>query len=158
MKGSPAYSPRRNQGKVGNWGGARSQVKYTGVIPSPPPTPSPPAPTSHPPSSITGTFFHYLAFGDLAVLQLGWERPHLRFRSGNACGEGHSRSRGGLMRTWVFQGNPEDFDIDGYLGSRPAQVVWLVTWYASEIAIGDRVYPHIHMHSQPRDANGGRLA
>jgi 5-methylcytosine-specific restriction endonuclease McrA len=44
------------------------------------------------------------------------------------------------MRTWIFQGNPDDYDIDGYLGSRPAQLVWLVTRYASEIAVGDRVY------------------
>jgi len=44
------------------------------------------------------------------------------------------------MGTWIFQGNPDDYDIDGYLGSRPAQLVWLVTRYASEIIIGDRVY------------------
>jgi hypothetical protein len=40
----------------------------------------------------------------------------------------------------VFQGNPDDYDIDGYLTSRPSQVVWLVTRHASEIAPGDRVY------------------
>lgn len=45
-----------------------------------------------------------------------------------------------LMRTWIFQGNPDDFDIDGYLSSRPPQLVWLVTRYASEVTIGDRVY------------------
>jgi hypothetical protein len=44
------------------------------------------------------------------------------------------------MQTWVFQGNPDEFDIDGYLASRPSQVIWLVTRYASEIAVGDRVY------------------
>jgi hypothetical protein len=44
------------------------------------------------------------------------------------------------MRTWIFQGNPDDYDIDGYLSSRPAQLVWLVTRYASEIAVRDRVY------------------
>jgi 5-methylcytosine-specific restriction endonuclease McrA len=44
------------------------------------------------------------------------------------------------MSTWIFQGNPDDYDIDGYLASRPAQLVWLVTRYASEIAMGDRVY------------------
>jgi hypothetical protein len=44
------------------------------------------------------------------------------------------------MRTWIFQGNPDDYDIDGYLASRPSQVVWLVTRYASEIVPGDRVY------------------
>ena len=44
------------------------------------------------------------------------------------------------MQTWIFQGNPDDYDIDGYLASRPSQVVWLVTRYANEIALGDRVY------------------
>jgi hypothetical protein len=44
------------------------------------------------------------------------------------------------MQTWIFQGNPDDYDIDGYLNSRPAQLDWLVTRYASEIAVGDRVY------------------
>ena len=39
-----------------------------------------------------------------------------------------------------LQGNPDDFDIDGYLASRPSQVFWLVTRYASEMAPGDRVY------------------
>lgn len=44
------------------------------------------------------------------------------------------------MQTWLFQGNPDEYDIDGYLHSRPAQLVWLVTRYASEIAVGDRIY------------------
>jgi hypothetical protein len=44
------------------------------------------------------------------------------------------------MRTWVFQGNPDDYDIDGYLSTRPARLVWLVTRYAAEITVGDRVY------------------
>src|SRR5215831_3618007 len=44
------------------------------------------------------------------------------------------------MRTWIFQGNPDDYDIDSYLDSRPARLTWLVTRYAHEIAIGDRVF------------------
>ncbi len=44
------------------------------------------------------------------------------------------------MQTWIFQGNPDEYDIDAYLSSRPAQVVWLVTRYSSEIQIGDQVY------------------
>lgn len=44
------------------------------------------------------------------------------------------------MTTWIFQGNPDEFDIDGYLASRPPQIVWLVTRYASEMSVGDRVY------------------
>ena len=30
------------------------------------------------------------------------------------------------MQTWIFQGNPDEYDIDGYLASRPAQVVCTV--------------------------------
>ena len=40
----------------------------------------------------------------------------------------------------IFQGNPNDYDIDSYLASRPAEVVWLVTRYADEITMGDRIY------------------
>ena len=42
------------------------------------------------------------------------------------------------MQTWIFQGNPDEYDIDGYLASRPAQVARLVSRYAAEIANGDR--------------------
>lgn len=44
------------------------------------------------------------------------------------------------MKTWIFQANPDEFDIDGYLATRPARVAWLVTRYASEMRLGDRVY------------------
>lgn len=44
------------------------------------------------------------------------------------------------MQTWIFQANPDEYDIDAYLASRPAQLVWLAVRYASEIAVGDRVY------------------
>ena len=44
------------------------------------------------------------------------------------------------MKTWIFQANPDDYDIDDYLASRPAEVVWLVTRYADEVEVGDRVY------------------
>jgi hypothetical protein len=44
------------------------------------------------------------------------------------------------MRTWIFQGNPDEFDLDAYLATAPIQFPWLVTRYANEIDIGDRVY------------------
>ena len=44
------------------------------------------------------------------------------------------------MQTWIFQIDPDEYDIDAFLASRPIRVSWLVTRYASEIAIGDRVY------------------
>src|SRR5262245_10764661 len=50
------------------------------------------------------------------------------------------RVLGVRMRTWIFQGNPDRFDIDGYLAARPAEFLWLVTRYESDISLGDRVY------------------
>ena len=44
------------------------------------------------------------------------------------------------MRTWIFQGNPDDFDLDAYLATAPTQLPWLVTRYGDEIKTGDRVY------------------
>jgi hypothetical protein len=44
------------------------------------------------------------------------------------------------MQTWIFQIDPDEFDIDAFLASRPIRVSWHVTRYASEIAVGDRVY------------------
>ena len=44
------------------------------------------------------------------------------------------------MRTWIFQGNPDRYDIDGYLAARPAELLWLITRYDSDISVGDRVY------------------
>jgi hypothetical protein len=44
------------------------------------------------------------------------------------------------MQTWIFQGNPDHFDIDGYLATWPTQFPWLVTKYANDIQVGDRVF------------------
>ena len=44
------------------------------------------------------------------------------------------------MRDWIFQCNPDDFDIDGYLALGPQEITWLVRRYASEIQPGDLVY------------------
>jgi hypothetical protein len=44
------------------------------------------------------------------------------------------------MRTWIFQGNPDDFDLDAYFATNPIQFPWLVTRYSNEIAVVDRVY------------------
>ena len=37
------------------------------------------------------------------------------------------------MQTWIFQGNPDQFDLDAYLGTSPTQLPWLVTRYAQQI-------------------------
>ena len=44
------------------------------------------------------------------------------------------------MQTWIFQGNPDKFDLDAYLGTSPTQLPWLVTRYAQQIEVGDRVF------------------
>ena len=44
------------------------------------------------------------------------------------------------MQTWIFQGNPDQFDLDAYLATSPTQLPWLVTRYAEQIAVGDRVF------------------
>jgi predicted RNA-binding protein with PUA-like domain len=42
---------------------------------------------------------------------------------------------------WIFQGNPDTFDVDGYLRDL-TKITWTIrqTYYADEIQIGDRVF------------------
>ncbi len=44
------------------------------------------------------------------------------------------------MSSWIFQCNPNEFDIDGYLALGPSEITWLVTRYGREIQPGDVVY------------------
>lgn len=44
------------------------------------------------------------------------------------------------MASWIFQGNPSLFDIDGYLHSTPGAITWLAKQHSKEIAVGDTVY------------------
>ena len=44
------------------------------------------------------------------------------------------------MRTWIFQGNPEVFDIEGYLAASSGLITWTVARYTDRIASGDTVY------------------
>ncbi|WP_296578237.1 EVE domain-containing protein [Phreatobacter sp.] len=44
------------------------------------------------------------------------------------------------MRTFIFQGNPDSFDIDGYMATSPHPVLWYVSHHAREMAVGDRVF------------------
>jgi 5-methylcytosine-specific restriction endonuclease McrA len=60
------------------------------------------------------------------------------------------------MQTWIFQINPDEYDIDAFLASRPIRVSWHVTRYASEIAIGDRVY--LWRNDGSSRANSGIIA
>ena len=44
------------------------------------------------------------------------------------------------MATWLFQGNPDLFDVDGYLTADSETVSWLVRQYGDQVAIGDTVF------------------
>jgi|SRR5688572_4753190 len=44
------------------------------------------------------------------------------------------------MATWIFQANPDVFDIDGYLAVSTGDFRFLVTRYKNELAVGDTVY------------------
>ena len=44
------------------------------------------------------------------------------------------------MRTWIFQGNPDVFDIEGYLANSSGLITWTVSRYSEQISPGDTVY------------------
>lgn len=43
-------------------------------------------------------------------------------------------------RTWIFQGNPNRFDIDEYLSQYPVLIYWRTNRYKKLIEIGDQVF------------------
>lgn len=43
------------------------------------------------------------------------------------------------MATWIFQANPDRFDVDGYLSARH-RISWLAKQHAEDIDLGDVVY------------------
>lgn len=45
-----------------------------------------------------------------------------------------------MARSWLFQGNPDRFDINGFLATRPALTTWIVSRYKREIEPGDQVF------------------
>lgn len=44
------------------------------------------------------------------------------------------------MKSWIFQANPDAFDIDGYLAATPGVMTWLVKQNARQIHTGDSVF------------------
>jgi hypothetical protein len=44
------------------------------------------------------------------------------------------------MSTWIFQANPQQFDLDGYLATGPGEMLWLAKQNAKEMRIGDQVF------------------
>lgn len=45
-----------------------------------------------------------------------------------------------VQKTWIFQANPDHFDLDGFLASQPSQFTWLVRKYKTKILPGHRVF------------------
>jgi len=43
-------------------------------------------------------------------------------------------------RTWLFQAQPQSFDIDGFLATQPTEFAWLARQHAADILPGDRVF------------------
>lgn len=44
------------------------------------------------------------------------------------------------MAAWVFQGNPDRFDIDDYVARYPELIYWRTPRHAKEITVGDRAF------------------
>jgi len=47
------------------------------------------------------------------------------------------------VKSFIFQGFPDKFDIEGYLSEsveKDIPVVWLVNRYADEMSVGDQVF------------------
>lgn len=43
-------------------------------------------------------------------------------------------------KTWIFQANPDAFDITGYLATLPAALLWLVRQKGADMEVGDQVF------------------
>lgn len=44
------------------------------------------------------------------------------------------------MSSWLFQANPDRFDVDRYLATRPSEIFWRVSQHAEKMALGDQVF------------------
>jgi 5-methylcytosine-specific restriction endonuclease McrA len=60
------------------------------------------------------------------------------------------------MGTWIFQGNPKTFNIDGYLAASSGVITWRVKKYSDKIVPGDRVY--LWKSDAGEKASGGIVA
>ncbi|MGD0192882.1 MAG: EVE domain-containing protein [Rhizomicrobium sp.] len=45
-----------------------------------------------------------------------------------------------MTDTWIFQCNPNRFDIDGFLAARPGRTTWLVTRLGGQMKVGDDAF------------------
>jgi len=58
------------------------------------------------------------------------------------------------MRTWLFQANPDEFDLDGYLVSVHGAITWYIGQHATEIRPGDQVFIWRAIGSGKRELSG----
>lgn len=58
------------------------------------------------------------------------------------------------MTAWIFQANPDQFDIDAYLNQSPAQLSWLARQHAGEMRQGDQVFVWRAIGSGPKQLSG----
>src|SRR6266852_2122733 len=59
-----------------------------------------------------------------------------------------------MRQSWLFQGNPSRFDLDGFFATRPATLSWIVTRYSDHVAIGDQVFIWRAIGSDERAESG----
>lgn len=59
-----------------------------------------------------------------------------------------------MRKTWLFQANPQTFDIDGYLATSLGAISWYVSRYADRMSVGDEVY----IWRSDGDGQGGVIA
>jgi hypothetical protein len=57
-------------------------------------------------------------------------------------------------RTWLFQAQPQSFDIDGFLATHPAEFPWLARQHAARILPGDRVFIWRAIGGSEREQSG----
>lgn len=58
------------------------------------------------------------------------------------------------MTAWIFQANPDQFDIDGYLKNGPTTLSWLARQYSAEMKTGDQVFVWRAIGSGPAKLSG----
>jgi hypothetical protein len=44
------------------------------------------------------------------------------------------------MTEWIFQANPDSFDLDGYLATSPATMLYLANQHRASMNVGDTVF------------------
>lgn len=44
------------------------------------------------------------------------------------------------MTDWIFQANPDSFDLDGFLATKPATMLYLANQHRASMAVGDTVF------------------